>query len=255
MAVSIDLAGKVALITGGAAGIGRATAALFAEAGASVVIADVDEAGAQAAVADIGSRGGGVSFVKADVSRVEDVRRMTDMVIQRHGRLDCAINNAAIDIENVPLADCDDALFDRVIGLNLRGVFLCMKYQIRQMLAQGNGTIVNLGSVNAVRAQTHGAAYTASKLGLDGLTQSAAAAYGRDGIRINTVQPGCIDTPMMQDKLDRLDMERAVFEPSSSQVGRYGTAAEVAQAILWLCSDQASFAIGGTLLVDGGYLL
>ena len=255
MAIAIDLAGRVALVTGGAAGIGRSTAVLLAKAGAAVVIADIDQAGAQSAVAEIKAQGGTASVVAADVSRPDDVRRMVDTVIQRHGRLDCAVNNAAIDIESVPLADCDDALFDQIVGLNLRGAFLCMKYQIRQMLDQGGGTIVNLGSVNDERAQTHGAAYTASKFGLNGLTQSAAAAYGSRGIRINAVQPGCIDTSMMQDKLDRLGLERSAFEPTSSQLGRYGTPDEVAQAIVWLCSDQASFAIGGRLAVDGGYLL
>lgn len=255
MALSIDLAGKTALVTGGAAGIGRATALTLAEAGATVVIADIDKPKGVAATADILERGGSATFIAADMSKPEDVQRMIETIVGRHGRLDCAINNAAMDIENVPLAECDDALFDRILSLNLRGVFLCMKYEIRQMVAQGGGTIVNLGSVNAVRAQTHGAAYTASKFGLDGLTQSAAAAYGDQGIRINTVRPGCIDTPMMQDKLDRLGVPRAVFEPTSSRLARYGRSEEVAEAIAWLCSDRASFAIGSTVPVDGGYLL
>ncbi|NWK97855.1 hypothetical protein DM806_19785 [Sphingobium lactosutens] len=256
MAITIDLDGKVALITGGATGIGRATALALVQAGAQVVIGDIDSENGERTAGDIAHQGGIGHFIPADVSKADDVRTLVSGAVARCGRLDFAINNAAADVENIKLADCEDAMFDQVLGLNLRGVFLCMKYEIRQMLWQGHGgVIVNLSSVNAQRAQPLGAAYSASKFGLTGLTLSAAAAYAADGIRVNAVSPGCVETSMMQAKLDLLGVPRSDFEPVASQLGRYAQPDEIASAIVWMCSDQASFAIGSTLAVDGGFLL
>lgn len=249
-----SLEGKVALVTGSARGMGRAIALAFAELGASVVITDVNESGGQETVDQIKRAGGEASFVRADVSQAADVEALVASTVEVYGRLDHACNNAAIELEDTPLADVEDEVFDRVIGVNLKGVFLCMKHEIRHMRGHGGGTIVNIGSTNSVRPQTKGAVYTSSKHGVAGMTRSAATAYAPDGIRINAVLPGAIDTEMLRDKMAMVGRTEAEVVPDLSLNGRFGRVEEIAQAVLWLSTPASSYTFGHLLAVDGGYL-
>lgn len=248
------LEGKVALVTGGARGMGRAIALAFADAGASVVITDLNESGGHETADQIKRAGGEASFLRSDVSQAADVEAVVASTVEIYGRLDHACNNAAIELEDVALADVEDDVFDRVIGVNLKGVFLCMKHEIRQMRSQGGGTIVNVGSINSVRPQLKGAVYTASKHGVAGLTRSAANAYGANGIRINAVLPGAIDTEMLRGKMELVGRTEAEVVPDLSLNGRFGRVEEIAQAVLWLSSPASSYTFGHMLAVDGGFL-
>ena len=249
---SLAFEGKVALVTGGAGGIGRTTALAFAAAGAAVVVADRDEQAGQQVTGEIEAMGAHAAFVQVDVGRAADVKNMVDFVVKRFGRLDAAFNNAGIELENKTTADCDEDTFDRVINVNLKGVWLCMKYEIAQMLLQGHGgAIVNTASVAGLVGAPMMPAYCASKHGVVGLTKSAAAEYGRQKIRVNAVCPGVINTPMMErafeaDPRRKPQMERAHL------LKRVGEPAEVANAVLFLCSDAASFVTGHPMAVDGG---
>ena len=188
--------GKVVMITGAATGMGETSAIEFAKAGAKVVVADWNEAEGQATVDEITRSGGDAKFVKVDVSNAESVKSMVARTLDWYGRLDCAFNNAGIMEENSKLADVDEAMFDRIIAVNMKGVFLCMKYELPVMVAQGKGAIVNTSSVCAARILPNCAAYTASKFGVVALTRSAAVEYGGSGVRINAILPGAIATPM-----------------------------------------------------------
>ena len=248
------LDGKVAIVTGAAGGMGAATAELFAAAGASVIVSDVEEAGGSATVAAIEAAGGTASFVRTDVSTSADVEAMVHAAVQRYGRLDCAVNNAAIAPDSHPLAELDEAEFDRIIAVDLKGVALCLKHEIAQLLAQGGGgSIVNIGSVNSFRPQPNSSAYTAAKHAVIGLTKSASFEYARRGIRVNAVCPGAIDTPMLRTRLDARGATEADYAPTMSLFKRLGKPEEIAQASLWLCSEQASFVTGVALPVDAGY--
>jgi glucose 1-dehydrogenase len=235
--------------------MGRATSLAFAEAGAAVLVADIDSRGGEETAGAIVGAGGSARFVETDVSNPAAVDAMVAAAVDAFGRLDCAVNNAAIENESTPLADSDDANFDRIIGVNLRGVYLCLKHEIRQMLRQGSGgTIVNLGSTNSFRPQPNQSAYTASKHGVLGLTRSAAMDYAAAGIRINAVCPGAIDTPMLRTAMAARGSDPAATAKKLSGLGRFGETSEIAKAILWLSSDDSSFTIGHPLAVDGGYL-
>jgi NAD(P)-dependent dehydrogenase (short-subunit alcohol dehydrogenase family) len=248
------LDGKVAIVTGAASGMGAATAGLFAAAGGKVIVSDVDETGGRATVAAIEAAGGTASFVLTDVSASADVDAMVRAAVDRYGRLDCAVNNAAIAPDTHPLAEMDEAEFDRIIAVDLKGVALCLKYEIAQLLAQGDGgSIVNIGSVNSFRPQQTSAAYTAAKHGVIGLTKSASLEYARRGIRVNTVCPGAIDTPMLRSRLDAHGATEADYAPTMSLFNRLGKPEEIAQASLWLCSEHASYVTGVALPVDAGY--
>jgi NAD(P)-dependent dehydrogenase (short-subunit alcohol dehydrogenase family) len=249
-----ELRGKVALVTGGARGMGRAIADAFADAGATVVVTDVNQDGGRETVARIEERGGAARFMPADVSQAADVEALVASTVEAFGSLDCACNNAAIEVEDGALADVDDDVFDRVVAVNLKGVFLCMKHEIRQMLRQDGGTIVNIGSVNSLRPQATGAVYTSTKHGVAGLSRAAANAYARDGIRINVVLPGAIDTEMLRGKLELVGRTEEDVVPDLALNGRFGRPEEVAQAVLWLSSDRSSYTYGHLLAVDGGYL-
>jgi NAD(P)-dependent dehydrogenase (short-subunit alcohol dehydrogenase family) len=253
--VPTSFEGKVALVTGGASGMGRATSLAFADAGARVLVADVDVRGGEETAAMIDAAGGAARFVRTDVSSAPAVEAMVAAAVEAFGRLDCAVNNAAIENETVPLADADDDNFERIIGINVRGVYLCMKHEIRQMMRQGSGgTIVNLGSTNSFRPQHNQPAYTASKHAVIGLTRSAAMDYAAAGIRVNAVCPGAIDTPMLRSAMAARGRDPEATAKKLSGLGRFGETGEIARAVLWLSSDESSFTVGHALAVDGGYL-
>lgn len=246
--------GRVALVTGGGTGMGAATAILFARHGARVVLADIDDQAGQDTVTRIADDGGTACFVHADVGSDADVEAMVAAAVAAYGRLDCAVNNAAIPPDSAPLAELDLDVFDRILRVNLRSVAACLKYEIRQFLAQGGpAAVVNVGSVSSVRARPGNAAYVAAKHGVVGLTKVAALEYGRDLIRVNAILPGGIDTPMIRRARAAAGVAPA-DEYGLSLFGRLGSPEEVAEANLWLCSAASSFVTGHCLAVDAGYL-
>lgn len=248
-------AGKAALVTGGSSGMGRATSVAFGQAGASVVVADIAVEGGQETVELIRSVGGTAQFVTTDVARAEDVEAAVQTAASSFGGLDCAVNCAAIEIETSPLVDCDEATFDRLVAVNLKSIFLSLKYELRAMLDGGHGgAIVNIASTNSFRPQEEQAVYTATKHGVLGLTKVAAIENARHGIRVNAICPGPIDTPMLRDSMAKKGREPADVVDRLSLLGRFGDPSEIANAALWLCSDASSFTVGHALAVDGGYL-
>jgi NAD(P)-dependent dehydrogenase (short-subunit alcohol dehydrogenase family) len=247
--------GKVALVTGGSSGIGRASAIAFAREGAKVVIADITIKGGEETVHMIKKAGGEGIFVETDVSNAAAVEAMVDKIVGVYSRLDFAFNNAGIGGSLfVPTADYSEEHWDKVIDINLKGVWLCMKYEIRQMLKQGGGAIVNTSSgAGLVGSRFVGPAYTASKHGVLGLTKTAALEYARNGIRVNAVCPSTIRTPMGDD-LIRDDPRREAELADRLPIGRWGTPEEVAEAVVWLCSTGASFVTGHAIAIDGGFV-
>jgi NAD(P)-dependent dehydrogenase (short-subunit alcohol dehydrogenase family) len=249
--VQKNFEGKVALVTGGGGGIGRATALAFARAGAKVAVVDIALGAARETVALIEGEGGTALLVQADVTQAGEVEAMVSEVVTAWGRLDCAFNNAGIEEEHVYFADADEAVFDRIMAVNVKGVFLCMKYQLRQMLLQGGGSIVNTASVAGLVGAPKMASYAASKHAVIGLTKTAAIEYGRKQVRINAVCPGVIRTAMY-DRAVEADPRIAANVAMVHPVGRIGEVDEVAAAVLWLSSDAASFVTGLAHTVDGG---
>lgn len=246
---------KVAIVTGAAMGMGAATARLFAAAGARVVVADVDDAGGRAVVADIEQAGGVALFHKTNVSVSAEVEALVRATVERFGRLDVAVNNAAVTPDTRPLADLDETEFDRVIAVDLKGVALCLKYQLAQMIRQGQGgSIINIGSVSSFRPQPNNGAYVAAKHAVIGLSKVAAIENGGHNIRVNAVAPGAIDTPMLRGALQASQLTEADFAPQLSLLNRFGKPDEVAQASLWLASDLSSYVTGSTINVDAGYV-
>jgi len=245
-----SLDGKVALVTGAASGIGRASALAFAREGAKVVVADVAIEGGEETVRMIEAAGGDGLFVKADVSQAEEVERLVAKVTEAYGRLDCAHNNAGILGGLAPIATCTEENWDRVIATNLKSVWLCLKYEIPVMLEQGGGAIVNTSSAAGLIAFPALAAYVASKHGVAGLTKAAALEYARKSIRVNAVCPGFIDTPLVTGVGGGNAARNAETSPLVP-IGRVGKPEEVAEAVVWLCSDAASYVTGHTMAVDG----
>lgn len=243
---------KVALVTGGSSGIGRASALAFSTAGAKVVVADVTVDGGQETVAMIKKAGGEASFIETDVSKANEVEALVKQTVEIYGRLDCAHNNAGVEGTLSPLHESVEEVWDKVINVNLKGVWLCLKYQTLQMLKQGGGAIVNTASVAGLIGMQGTGIYSASKHGVIGLTKTAALEVAQANIRVNAVCPGAIDTPMVQRGFAQMpDIENIIV--ASHPIGRIGKPEEVAQTVVWLCSDAASFITGVAMPVDGGF--
>lgn len=251
--MGMTFTGQVSVVTGGGAGIGRATALAFAGEGLKVVVADRDVAAGEDTVEQIRAAGGSAVFAGCDVTVEAQVRQLMEQTISTYGRLDYAFNNAGIEIEHGRLADGTLDEFDAIMGVNVKGVWLCMKYQLPLMLAQGGGAIVNTASVAGLGAAPKMSIYSASKHAVIGLTKSAAIEYAKKHIRVNAVCPAVIDTDMFR-RAYEVDPRKAEFAAAMHPVGRIGTVEEVASAVLYLCSDGAAFTTGHALAVDGGAL-
>ena len=252
--MSNKLEGKVALVTGGGSGIGKASALAFAREGARVAVADIDIEGGKATVSNIENTGGQAIFIQANVSQAADVKAMVNKTVEVYGQLDYAFNNAGIEGSvGIPISDYDEDNWDKVIDINLKGVWLCMKYELSQMVKQGGGAIVNTASVAGLVGGTFGAAYYASKHGVVGLSKAAAIEYGASAIRVNAVCPGVIRTEMA-DRIIKENREVETAVTSLHPLGRLGLPEEVAETVIWLCSDSASFITGQAIAVDGGYV-
>jgi len=241
---------KTVIITGAASGIGKATAALFANQGADVVISDIQESEGMAVAKEISAAGGKASFFKTDVSKPEEMEALVNFAVKTYGKLDVAVNNAGIGGELNPTADMSIEGWQKVISINLNSLFYGMKYQIQAMLKNGSGSIVNISSILGSVGFAGSAGYAAAKHGVIGLTQTAALEYSAQNIRINAVGPGFIETPL----LNGLDAEMKKQLVTLHPIGRLGKSEEVAELILWLSSDKSSFVTGSYYPVDGGYL-
>ena len=249
-----NLDGKVAFVTGAASGIGRATALAFAREGANVVVADIDQRGNQDTVRAIEDLGGQALAVVCDVTRSEDVQTSLNNTVERFGRLDYAFNNAGAEQQPKLTADITEEEWDRIITINLRSVFLCLKYEIPLMLQYGGGAIVNTSSGAGIKVFGRGAAYAAAKHGVVGLTKDAALDYASSNIRINAICPGIIDTEMM-DRFTGGTSEERDRVIAQEPIGRMGRPDEIAATVVWLCSDAASFVTGHAMVADGGQTL
>ena len=249
------LENKVILVTGGSSGIGRVTAQTFAKEGAKVVIADINTAGGEETVKMVQKDGGEATFIRADVANTADVEALVDKTIDIYGQLNCAFNNAGVVGITAPTTEYTEDSWDHVLSVNLKGVWLCMKYEIPRMIKLGGGAIVNTSSILGLVATEDRPAYVASKHGIIGLTKAAALEYATVGVRVNAICPGIIRTE--SDTEARLFGEDSQFEKekiAETPVGRLGTPSEIAEAAVWLCSDAASFVTGLAMAVDGGLI-
>jgi NAD(P)-dependent dehydrogenase (short-subunit alcohol dehydrogenase family) len=248
-----EMQGKTAIVTGGALGIGRATAVAFAQQGVNVVIADIQEEKAQDTLNLIKDKPGEGHFIKTDVSSLQDIKDMVQETLDKFGSLDYAFNNAGIEGKQTPLAEQSEEDWDKIISINLKGVWTCMKCEIKEMLKAEAGVIVNMSSVAGKVGFANLAPYVATKHGVNGLTKTAALEYAKKGLRINSVCPGVIKTEMIE-RITKKDKEAEKQFANLAPVGRMGKPEEIAEAVLWLCSEESSFVTGHTLVVDGGFL-
>jgi NAD(P)-dependent dehydrogenase (short-subunit alcohol dehydrogenase family) len=248
----ISYAGKVVLVTGAASGLGRAIALAFGRAGASVVVADNSVDGGHMTAALIVEAGGKALFVKTNVTVASEVEALADKAASHYGRIDVAVNGAGIEEESLPLAEGDDEQFDRIMNVNVKGVWLCMKSQLRRMVQQeGGGVILNVADAGGLVATPNRAIYSASKHAVVGLTKTAAVEYAKQGIRVNSLCPGAVKTPMLARLIER-EPGREKKLKAAHPMGRIAEPSEIAGAALWLCSEQASFVTGHQLAIDGG---
>jgi len=243
---------KVFMVTGGASGIGKTTAIMFAREGAKVVVADISIKGGQDTVREIRQMGGMATYIQADVSKAREVENLINQIVESYGRLDFAFNNAGIDHKITSMHEVTEDMWDKVISVNLKGVWLCMKYELAQMLKQGYGVIVNTSSVGGLVGAPGLTAYTASKGGINQLTKTAAIEYAKSGIRVNALCPALTLTPLTESLLKN-SPETAKRVLEQSPIGRIAKPEEMANAVLWLCSDAASYVNGICLPVDGGF--
>nr|BAP47478.1 short-chain alcohol dehydrogenase [uncultured organism] len=250
-----DVADRSAIVTGGAAGIGRATALAFARAGAKVLVADVNAAGGEETVRLIRESGGTAEFMRVDVTKDEQVAAMVKRAVDLWGGLDYAFNNAGIEGALAPTHEYPEEAWQRVIDINLTGVWRCMRYEIPEMLKRGGGAIVNCASILGLVGFANAPAYTAAKHGVVGLTKAAAQEYAQMGLRVNAICPGFIETPMVMERGVQLGKDKAAYAQVAAlhPMNRLGKPEEIANAVLWLCSPEASFVTGYPLAVDGGY--
>ena len=251
--MNLNLKNKVVIVTGASSGIGAASAMAFAKEGAFVVLADVKVSRGEELVGRIQSEDGKAIFIKCDVSVENDIKNMVAKTIEKFGRLDCAFNNAGVEGDQADLTICSTENWDKTININLKGVWLCMKYQIQEMLKNGGGAIVNCSSIAGVVGFSGLPAYVASKHGVIGLTKTAALEFAQKNIRVNAICPGVIETPMVE-RLTHGNRQEASELISGEPLGRIGHPSEIAQAALWLCSDSSSFVTGHPLVVDGGWV-
>jgi NAD(P)-dependent dehydrogenase (short-subunit alcohol dehydrogenase family) len=245
--------GKVALVTGGSSGIGRASALAFTREGAKVIVVDMDTDGGRETVQLIKQAGGESIFIRADVSKAIEVEGMVSKAVEAYGRLDYAHKKAGVEGIPALITECTEEDWDRIMSINLKGVWLSMKYEVIHMLKQGGGAIVNTASVTGLVGFARTPAYAASKAGVVGLTKSAALSFANAGIRINAVCPGFIQTPML-DRLLGGDPQRQAQRIAETPIGRLGNPKDIAEAVIWLCSDSASFVTGHMMVVDGGFM-
>ena len=252
--MKITFEGKVALVTGAASGMGFAAAKSFAESGAAVVLADVNKEKVDKAAKDLTEKGYKAIAVICDVSDETQVKAMVDKAVETFGRLDAAYNNAGVNSPMTDTADLDPEEYDRIMNIDLRSVWLCMKYELKQMRTQGSGAIVNCSSLGGLVGNPGRAAYHAAKHGILGMTKSAAIEYAPKGIRINAVCPGIIETPMVEMMVETGDLSKEAGA-ALAPIGRLGSAEEVADVVLWLCSSASTFVIGQSISVDGGYTI
>jgi len=248
--VTFDFSGKVALVTGGSRGIGRATALLFAQSGANVVIGDIDPAGSETVEA-IKRDAREAIFMRTDVSNEGDVKNLIATAVKTYGAVHCAFNNAGVLPPTVKLVEMDESTFDRTLAVDLKGVFLCMKYEIAHMLQSGGGAIVNNASIAGMIAEPGISAYIAAKHGVIGLSKAAAVEYANKGVRVNALAPGLVNTAMTKAWFDNPNMSAHFV--ANTPIGRVSEPAEIAGMVLFLCSDLASFALGQTFVFAGGY--
>jgi NAD(P)-dependent dehydrogenase (short-subunit alcohol dehydrogenase family) len=241
---------KVVIVTGAGSGIGRATAIAFAVEGAKVIVSDVNEEGGKSTTQEINNNIGEAFFIKCDVSSEDDVKNLIAKTVEKYGRLDCAFNNAGIEGTLSTTTECTTENWDRTININLKGTWLCMKYEIPEMLKNGKGSIVNCSSIAGLVGFETIPAYVASKHGVIGLTETASLEFAKQNIRVNAVCPGAIHTPM----LDRFTSGHEEAMAAQDPMGRIGTPEEIADSVLWLCSEKASYVTGQAIAIDGGWV-